>query len=434
MNTNQNSRSHRSRFFTSRITFIALAAFALLAVTASSAFMAAQLTGAIYTTDSTCSGVDINIYPSKDAVYLDGGPQGGGSGLPEANYYVKVTEPDGTLLGSSIGGPHGDTPVHVDATGNFETCYQLVDIVSPVPGGAGGYNDTTNGGDEYKVWVCSDSAFTNSNCKTDNFKVKSVECLPDDPNCNPGGNLSVLKFYDADQDGIKDPGEPYLEGWKFDLSPAIGTNPLMTSFFSPAAPGIYTATERDTIETNWFASTSKTLSTIVLPGDSSSVIEFGNYCTLTPGGHTIGFWSNKNGQNLEDAADFTELTGLCLRNADGSDRDFTGTLIVNKKNLNIWLLDAKATNMAYMLSAQLAATELSVNHGFTNPSVIVDGTRDVTALMTYANSLLCADGYTPGGDPNRAEQARVKDILDKINNGGSFVQPTADNCPYTFLP
>jgi len=58
----------------------------------------------------------------------------------------------------------------------------------------------------------------------------------------------------------------------------------------------------------------------------------------------------------------------------------------------------------------------------------------VTALMAHANALLCADGYTPGGDPNRAEQARVKDILDKINNGGSFVQPTADNCPYTFLP
>ena len=90
--------------------------------------------------------------------------------------------------------------------------------------------------------------------------------------------------------------------------------------------------------------------------------------------------------------------------------------------------------MAYMLSAQLAATKLSVIHGFTNPVVIVDGTRNVNDLMAYADSLLAADGFTPGGDPNRAEQARVKDILDLINNGGSFVQPTAVNCPYTFLP
>jgi hypothetical protein len=367
-------------------------------------------------------------------VWLDGGPaHPGAAGLPEGNYYVKVTEPDGTVLGSSIGGPHGDTPVHVNANGDFANCYQLVDIVSPAPAAGGGYNDTTNNGDEYKAWVCTNAAFTESGCKTDNFKVKRVECQPGDPACTPQGGIEVRKFYDADMDGEKDPGEVYLEGWKFDLIPAIGTNPLSTTFNAATTPGIYTATERDTIETNWFASTSKTLSTVVVDG-GFSVIEFGNYCELTPGGHTIGFWSNKNGQNLEDAADFTQLSGLCLVNADGTDRDFLGTLIINKKNLNIWLLDAKATNMAYMLSAQLAATKLSVNHGFTNPAVIVDGLDNVTALMAHANALLCADGLTKGGDSNRAEQERVKNILDKINNGGSFVQPTAENCPHTFLP
>ena len=424
----KDSHSHNSRIFRSRLALLALTAFAVLTITAAQAFTAVQLTGAIYTTDAGCSGVNINIFPSKDLVYLNGGPQGGGPGLPEGNYFVKVTEPDGTLLGSSIDGPSGNQPVHVSATGVFDQCYQLSSIVSPVPFGGPGYNDTTNGGDEYKVWVCSDAEFTNSNCKTDNFKVKSGDGGDDGD-----GALQVLKFYDSNQDGIKDPGEAYLEGWKFDLSPAIGSNPLSTSFSSAAAPGIYTATERDTIETNWFASTAKTLSTVVVLGDTS-VIEFGNYCTLVPGGHTIGFWSNKNGQNLENAADFSDLNAFCLRNADGSNRDFTSSLIINKKNLNIWLLDAKATNMAYMLSAQLAATKLSVNHGFTNPAVIVDGTRNVNDLIAYADSLLCADGNTRGGDPNRAEQTRVKDILDKINNGGSFVQPTAVNCPYTFLP
>ncbi len=34
----------------------------------------AQLSGAIFTTDVTGQEVNANIYPSKDAVYLDGGP------------------------------------------------------------------------------------------------------------------------------------------------------------------------------------------------------------------------------------------------------------------------------------------------------------------------------------------------------------------------
>lgn len=432
-------RSRRSRNFSSRMIFIALAIFALLTIATTSAFMAPPFTGSINTTDIGCGSVNINSYPNKDAVYLNGGPQNGnsGSGLPAGSYYVRVTEPDGTLLGSSIGGPDGDQPVHVTVDGgSFDKCYQLSQIVSP-PGGAPapGYNDTTNNGNEYKVWVCTDANFTDDNghCKTDNFKVAKNPPIVDD------ALLQVVKFYDSNQDGIKDPGEQVLEGWKFDLngvSPGTSTfsNPLMTSFSQAVNLGTYTATERDTIETNWFASTDKTLSTVVVL-NGVSTIEFGNYCTLTPGGHTLGFWSNPNGQKLETDADFVDLTNFCLRNLDGSDRDFTATLNTNKKNLNNWILGAKASNMAYMLSAQLAATKLSVSHGFTDPSVIVDtvgSTKNVTQLIAYANSLLCADGLTVGGDPNRAEQERVKNILDKINNGGSFVQPTAAGCPYTF--
>lgn len=415
MNTNLNSRPLKSRGFTRRTMFFTLAAFALFAATAATAFMAA---GSVFTTDDSCVQVNGNVtYPNKQAVYVRG------HNMPEGNYGVRVTEPDGTLLGESF----NSLPVHADENGDFAACYQLWSIVQQEEGGGPGYHDSGNGGDEYKVSVCKDGDFSSSNCKSDNFKVKQG---PPPPPQN--GGLQILKFYDADMDGVRDFAEVDLPNWQFDLSPAIGSNPQITPFFSVAAPGLYTATERDTIETNWFASTPKSLNATVVLNDTS-VIEFGNYCTLTPGGHTIGFWSNKNGQNLEDAADFTELSGLCLVNEDGSDRNFAGTLIVNKKNLNIWLLDAKAKNMAYMLSAQLAATELSVNHGVTNPSIIVDGANDVTALMAYANLLLCADGYTPGGDINRAEQERVKDILDKINNGGSFVQPTAANCPYHFL-
>jgi hypothetical protein len=135
----------------------------------------------------------------------------------------------------------------------------------------------------------------------------------------------------------------------------------------------------------------------------------------TPGGRTLGFWSNKNGQALITAADLQALRDLCLRTTSGT--DFT---VNSKAAFRTWILGANGRNMASMLSAQLAATYLSVQHGFTDPSVVVDGSLTVSALINYANSLLCADGSTLSGDANRAEQERVKNILDRINNGGSF--------------
>src|SRR4051812_16898921 len=82
--------------------------------------LAAGVSGAIFTTNVACSGTNINIFAAKDDVYLDGGPaHEGAAGLPNGDYYVKVTEPDGTLLGSSVG-----APVHVTA-GSFDVCYQL---------------------------------------------------------------------------------------------------------------------------------------------------------------------------------------------------------------------------------------------------------------------------------------------------------------------
>ena len=62
-------------------------------------FAAPPLPGAIFTTDSTCSGVDLNIYASKDLVYLNGGPaHPGAASLPDGSYYVRVTDPSGSLL------------------------------------------------------------------------------------------------------------------------------------------------------------------------------------------------------------------------------------------------------------------------------------------------------------------------------------------------
>jgi hypothetical protein len=130
--------------------------------------------GAIFTTSAACDGTDLNLYADKADVYVDGGPaHTGAAGLPDGDYYIQVTTPSGTLLGTSVG--TGDpTPIHV-VGGEFQVCYQLAAVVhrASAPGDAG-YDDTDNAGGEYKVWVSSASDFSGGSTKTDNFKVKTA--------------------------------------------------------------------------------------------------------------------------------------------------------------------------------------------------------------------------------------------------------------------
>lgn len=254
-------------------------------------------------------------------------------------------------------------------------------------------------------------------------------------------SIGGTKYYDSDNSGTLNTGDVALAGIKIVINLTLpdGTTASETvytaadgSWSSSLYPDFSSYTVNEVLPNgNWVQIGSGYTGSV---GDSgSNNLNFLNVCRLTPGGHTLGFWSNKNGQALETAADFTRLTSYYLRNANGSDRDFTDTLAKNKTALSSWLLNANATNMAYMLSAQMTATDLSVAHGFSDPSIIVDGTRTVAQEITYANSLLGADGFTPSGDPNRTEQTRVKDILDLINNNGSFAQsdPTVPGCAFT---
>jgi hypothetical protein len=75
--------------------------------------------------------------------------------------------------------------VHV-TNGVFDACYQLAAIVVKASdSNVGGYDDTTNSGGEYKVWVCSSAGFENSTCKTDNFKVKLAPTPTPPPAAEP---------------------------------------------------------------------------------------------------------------------------------------------------------------------------------------------------------------------------------------------------------
>src|SRR5215467_4747645 len=73
---------------------------AVLALFVSAAPASAQnFSGSIFTTFSDGHTVNGNIYPSKDAVYLNGGPQNTHSaGLPDGTYYYQVTDPAAKVL------------------------------------------------------------------------------------------------------------------------------------------------------------------------------------------------------------------------------------------------------------------------------------------------------------------------------------------------
>ena len=131
----------------------------------------------VFTTGVGCNGGRITSYHQKDEVYLYGATNNSSANVrTDGSYYVRVTDPNGALLGTSVGSINS-TPVHV-TSGNFDACYHLTDILIKASDHTAGYDDTSNMGGEYKVWLCLGSDFKFNQCKTDNFKVlKTAEDL-----------------------------------------------------------------------------------------------------------------------------------------------------------------------------------------------------------------------------------------------------------------
>ena len=164
------------------ITTALVMALALFVSFSGVAFAATPMPGAIWTTDNTGTRVNQNIYEYKTDVYLNGGPKSSGApGLPDGYYYVKVTAPNGQILGSSVGGTAGAVTTVQVTNGRFVQIYQLWTIVRSASSNFAnqGYNTTPNPGHEYKVWLSEDPNFSNSASKTDNFKVlNECQCCP----------------------------------------------------------------------------------------------------------------------------------------------------------------------------------------------------------------------------------------------------------------
>lgn len=166
------------------------------------------------------------------------------------------------------------------------------------------------------------------------------------------------------------------------------------------------------------------------------------------GGHTMGFWSNKNGQSVFNSFNGTAamLNALNLRSANGSPFDLPVTAAglntsTSSSTLSSWLNGTSATNMAYMLSGQLAAMKLNVHFAGSTAlakfgsgvngnaylyapgalSANAWGVTTVNALIAEANASLGTHGLTPSGAAAREYQTALKNALDRGNNNLNFV-------------
>lgn len=194
-----------------RVSALAAGAAAALTMSVATALPAAAdaASGAIFTTVEDGSEVNFNIYPTKESVYLDGGPGPGApqhaAGLDDGRYVFQVTDPSGKDLLSTdfarcrqVDVAAGVIAGVVDTDCEHKTGQDIdhnATTVQLMP-----YLDTTNNGGEYKVWMtllddylaacqalgvangldvvnCGTAAphnmhgFIGSDSKTDNYKV-----------------------------------------------------------------------------------------------------------------------------------------------------------------------------------------------------------------------------------------------------------------------
>ena len=146
--------------------FRLVAAAAALSLWITSAAMAHAPSGAIFTTVADGTEVNFNQYPSKEAVYLDGGPGPGApqtaAGLDDGVYVFQVTDPSGkTLLSTDTAANRRFTVtngvISSGAPGTHLTGHDVdhdATTVQLMP-----YKDSPNNGGVYKVWVVREEDF-----------------------------------------------------------------------------------------------------------------------------------------------------------------------------------------------------------------------------------------------------------------------------------
>jgi hypothetical protein len=407
------------------------------------------------------TGLNCNNYLGKDYVFMSGGPSQTISGLADGSYFFAVLAPgaqntflDGTGLLSTDG----------VAARTFNTIGHEVDLSTYDGGHATGtspqgrpviglmpYADTPNNGGVYILAICQTGATSTSQCKFDAFRVRNGDPTDPDPQFPI---LSGKKYYDANLNGQWDSGEPGIAGWAIDYHDEVSGTAVTEAdgtFTLTLIADTYELVERQPTNTTDWHQTGNTFNQTTSTGGASALLHdkqytvvalddstvsglyFGNVCVGKGGGLTLGFWSNKNGQKLIDSGDLQALRDLNLYTWPST--PFNPT---TPSQVRTWLLNGTATNMAIMLSVQMAATKLNILNGFVNSGAIVyapgtnsadsNGFASLSALIAEANLSLETNAWVLDGNPERPHQEALKNAFDNANNDRNFLQAGPSTC------
>ncbi len=240
-------------------------------------------------------------------------------------------------------------------------------------------------------------------------------------------SVSGSVFEDYDQDGVRDAGEPGLGGLTVCLAVGDQVQCVLTDAsgaysFSGVASGVYELSLQGLPDVGFVATTPLSRTLAVSGCEVLEGVDFAGFQTSAVcEGRTRGFWSNPNGKALITQQNLlARLPALSLRTANGS--LFSTT---DYNTYRSWLQGAKATNMAYMLSAQVVAMDFNRAVGFVDGDCRIQdpvlGILTIDQLLSLAVSALQADGHTPAGHPARATQERIKNALDAANNNQNWL-------------
>jgi uncharacterized repeat protein (TIGR01451 family) len=163
--------------------------------------------------------------------------------------------------------------------------------------------------------------------------------------------------------------------------------------------------------------------------DTASV----SVCARIANGFTLGFWSNNNGRAVLCAHDqewrnIANASNLKKQNGTA----YTVPLLPTncntaQANFATWILAANATNMSYMLSAQLIATTYDVAYKGMLGTACVAGINGspikINSLIAAAVAFLGANPNTTASGAARNTATLYKNIFDGLNNNLVFAVP-----------
>lgn len=255
--------------------------------------------------------------------------------------------------------------------------------------------------------------------------------------------LCATAFYDANANGLREPYENIpMAGVPITLSNSTtltqNTYSDGRTCFTGLTPGKYTLTQ--TVPEGYLPTVEAQTYDLAAP----VTLNFGLVCLGGTGAREVSFWMNKPGQALFSSLDawtqgniLAGLNGLNLRDVMGNPVTFN-----DYAALRAWMQRANAKNMAYKLSAQLAALYLNIRTG-----LVEDSTRIYIGGVLYgrgvANALAVKPGlnFIPvgvligsmsallgevpssvGGDAIRPIVELFTELLEQVNGDQIFVQ------------